>query len=93
MAEINVARALSVNRDQAESTDAFRRFLTIWKEADPSTAANRRGYREDQRNAARSTLSFAIVQRTDTLSTGWIALHAEVLSEVASRFAIDDVFE
>jgi eukaryotic-like serine/threonine-protein kinase len=36
MAEINVARALSVNRDQAASTDAFRRFLTIWKEADPA---------------------------------------------------------
>ena len=36
MAEINVARALSVNRDQAGSTDAFRRFLTIWKEADPA---------------------------------------------------------
>ncbi len=34
MAEINLARAHAVNRDKAASTDAYRRFLTVWREAD-----------------------------------------------------------
>ncbi|HXC94869.1 MAG TPA: serine/threonine-protein kinase [Edaphobacter sp.] len=34
MAEMNLARALLVNRDKAGSADAYRRFLTAWRDAD-----------------------------------------------------------
>jgi tRNA A-37 threonylcarbamoyl transferase component Bud32 len=34
MAEMNLARALAVNRDRAGSADAYRRFLAVWRDAD-----------------------------------------------------------
>jgi serine/threonine-protein kinase len=34
MAELGVARAYAANRDKADSVEAYRRFLVLWKEAD-----------------------------------------------------------
>jgi hypothetical protein len=34
MAEVGVARAYAALRDRANSVEAYRRFLTLWKDAD-----------------------------------------------------------
>jgi hypothetical protein len=38
MAELRIARAYAASREKADSVEGYRRFLTLWKEADRGQA-------------------------------------------------------